>query len=60
MEPDAPYSPNLAPSDFFLFGHVNYELDGAEFPSEEDLWPQFSQQFGMSQLTDEGRFPQFG
>jgi hypothetical protein len=31
-----PYSPDLAPSDFFLFGHVNGKLMGyrAETPSE--------------------------
>jgi hypothetical protein len=31
------YSRDLAPSDFFLFGHVKHALDGTEFPSEEDL-----------------------
>jgi histone-lysine N-methyltransferase SETMAR len=37
MAPHLPYSPDLAPSDFFLFGHVKHVLDGAEFPSEETL-----------------------
>jgi hypothetical protein len=37
MAPYLLYSPNLAPSDFFLFGHVKHFLDGAEFPSEETL-----------------------
>jgi hypothetical protein len=32
-----PYSPDLAPSDFFLFGHVKHVIEGAEFPSEETL-----------------------
>jgi transposase InsO family protein len=32
-----PYASDLAPSDFFLFGHVNHVLDGAGFPSEETL-----------------------
>jgi histone-lysine N-methyltransferase SETMAR len=35
MAPHLPYSPDLAPSDFFLFGHVKHVLAGAEFPSEE-------------------------
>jgi histone-lysine N-methyltransferase SETMAR len=35
MAPHPPYSPDLAPYDFFLFGYVKYVLDGAEFPSEE-------------------------
>jgi histone-lysine N-methyltransferase SETMAR len=37
MAPYPPYSPNLAPSDFFLFEHVKHILEGAEFPSEEIL-----------------------
>jgi transposase len=37
MAPHPPYSPDLAPSDFFLFGHVKHVLEGAEFPSEKDL-----------------------
>jgi histone-lysine N-methyltransferase SETMAR len=31
------YSPDLAPSDFFLFGYVQHALEGDEFPSEEAL-----------------------
>jgi hypothetical protein len=37
MAPHPPYSPNLAPSDFFLFGHVKHVLEEADFPSEETL-----------------------
>jgi histone-lysine N-methyltransferase SETMAR len=37
MAPHPPYSPDLAPSDFFLFEHVKHVLEGAEFPSEETL-----------------------
>jgi hypothetical protein len=37
IAPHQPYSPYLAPSDFFFFGHVKHALEGAEFPSEEDL-----------------------
>jgi hypothetical protein len=32
-----PYSPDLAPSDFFLLGNVKRALEGAEFRSPEAL-----------------------
>jgi histone-lysine N-methyltransferase SETMAR len=32
------YSPDLAPSDFFLFGHINHCLQGIAFPSSEKLF----------------------
>jgi transposase len=32
-----PYSPDLAPSDFFLFGYVKERLIGMVFPSYEEL-----------------------
>jgi histone-lysine N-methyltransferase SETMAR len=32
-----PYSPDLAPSNFFLFGHIKYYLPGITFPSREEL-----------------------
>jgi hypothetical protein len=32
-----PYSPDLAPSDFFLFGHLKYLLQGAIFASRKEL-----------------------
>jgi hypothetical protein len=44
-----PYSPDLAPPDFFLFGHVKHMLEGAEFPSEETLLPSI--QSVVSDLT---------
>jgi histone-lysine N-methyltransferase SETMAR len=37
IAPHPPYSPDLALSDFFLFGHVKHALEGAEFSSEETL-----------------------
>jgi histone-lysine N-methyltransferase SETMAR len=37
IPPHPPYSPDLVPSDFFLFGHVKHALDGNEFLSEEAL-----------------------
>jgi hypothetical protein len=32
-----PYSPDLAPSDFFLFERIKYCLQEIAFPSREDL-----------------------
>jgi hypothetical protein len=29
--PHPPYSPDLAPADFYLFGHVKHQLQGQEF-----------------------------
>ena len=35
--PHPPYSPDLAPSDFFLFGDVKRMLQGSEFQATEEL-----------------------
>ena len=35
-----PYSPDLAPSDFFLFGYLKYLLEGHEFASVDQLQNQ--------------------
>jgi hypothetical protein len=32
-----PYSPDLAPTDFFLFGYIKHCLQGIAFPSREEL-----------------------
>jgi hypothetical protein len=37
MAPHPPYSPDLAPSDFFLFGYVKRALQGSEFQTVEKL-----------------------
>jgi hypothetical protein len=37
MASHLPESPNLTPSDFFLFEHVKHAIEGAEFPSKETL-----------------------
>jgi hypothetical protein len=37
LAPEQPYSPDLAPSDFFLFGCVKERLKGMVFPSYEGL-----------------------
>ena len=35
--PHPPYSSDLAPSDFFLFGYVKGKLEGERFEEPEDL-----------------------
>jgi hypothetical protein len=37
LAPHPPYSPDLAPSDFFLFGHIKECLKGMVFPSYDEL-----------------------
>jgi hypothetical protein len=37
LAPHPPYSRDLAPSDFFLFGCVKERLKGTVFPSYEEL-----------------------
>jgi transposase len=37
LAPNPPYSPDFAPSDFFLFGSVKERLKGMVFPSYEEL-----------------------
>jgi transposase len=37
LTPHPPYSPDLASSDFFLFGYVKERLKGMVFPSYEEL-----------------------
>jgi hypothetical protein len=49
MASHLPYSLDLAPYDFFLFGHVQHVLEGAEFPSDETLLAAI--QRALSDLT---------
>jgi hypothetical protein len=37
LAPHAPYSPDLAPSDFFRFGYLKSMLPGRHFETEEEL-----------------------
>jgi transposase len=37
LAPHPPYSPDLAPSDFFLFGHLKGKMIGREFDSPDAL-----------------------
>ncbi|GBM32644.1 hypothetical protein AVEN_89641-1 [Araneus ventricosus] len=36
-----PYSPDMAPSDFYLFSHLQLHLDGAIFNSNEEVINEF-------------------
>jgi hypothetical protein len=36
--PNPPYSPDLAPSDFFLFADVKRQLTGCSFDHADDLF----------------------
>ena len=38
--PHPPYSPDLAPSDFFLFGYLKMKLEGRNFESDEELFKE--------------------
>jgi hypothetical protein len=49
IAPHPPYSPDLVPSDSFLFGYIKHALEGAEFPSEEALLSVI--QSALSHLT---------
>ncbi|MCP6508625.1 hypothetical protein NL478_28070, partial [Klebsiella pneumoniae] len=35
--PHAPYSPDLAPSDYFLFPNLKKWLSGQRFPNDEEV-----------------------
>ena len=35
--PQTAYSPDIAPSDFYLFGHIKSELQGCSFSSMDEL-----------------------
>jgi transposase len=43
LAPHPPYLPDLAPSDFFLFGYVKERLKGTVFPSYEELLDAISE-----------------
>ena len=36
--PQPEYSPDVAPSDFFLFGYVKHMLEGKHYASEDELY----------------------
>ena len=40
--PHPPYSPDIAPSDFFLFGYVKEQLKGKSFRDGDELFQMIS------------------
>jgi hypothetical protein len=53
--PHLPYSPGLAPSDFYLFGYVKHKLQGHEFTGgAEFIWviSEFLNQIPTDILVD--------
>jgi histone-lysine N-methyltransferase SETMAR len=45
LAPHPPYSPNLAPSDFFLVGYIKQKIAGHEFVSPDDLLEAIREEF---------------
>jgi hypothetical protein len=45
LAPHPPYSPDLAPSDFFLFGYIKQKITGQEFASPDDLLEAIRDEF---------------
>jgi transposase len=50
--PDPPYSPHLAPSDFFLFPLVKKRLDQFECDNRDDLLEAITEILGSIQVDD--------
>jgi histone-lysine N-methyltransferase SETMAR len=45
LAPHPPYSQDLAPSDFFLFGYIKQKITGQEFASPDDLLEAIREEF---------------
>jgi histone-lysine N-methyltransferase SETMAR len=45
VAPHSPYSPDLAPSYFFLFGHIKQNIAGQELLSADDLLEALREEF---------------
>jgi hypothetical protein len=55
--PHPAYSPDLAPSDFYLFGYVKHLLSGCEFPDRDSLLQAVSDILvGIEKVTLESVF----
>jgi histone-lysine N-methyltransferase SETMAR len=50
--PDPPYSPDLVPSDFFLFPLVKKRLDQSECDDPDDLLDAITKMLGSRQADD--------
>jgi hypothetical protein len=45
LAPHPSYSPDLAPSNFFLFGYIKQKITGQEFVSPDDLFEAMREEF---------------
>lgn len=45
--PHPPYSPDLAPSDFYLFNKIKKQLEGLKFNSKEELFKKLIEIFNI-------------
>ena len=45
--PQPPYSPDLAPSDFFLFGYLKWKLNGEKFGDGNELLSRLREEIEM-------------
>ncbi|KYN18643.1 hypothetical protein ALC57_09041 [Trachymyrmex cornetzi] len=52
-----PYSPDLAPNDFFLFPNVKNKLRGQRFLSAEEAVERLKEQEKMQQINDLTKYP---
>ncbi len=50
--PHPPYSPDLAPSDFFLFARLKKNLRGVVFQNLEELQQRINQEIGLIPVTE--------
>lgn len=53
--PHPPYSPDIAPSDFFLFGFIKDKLRGKKFTSPDDLLEAITEILGQISKEDRKR-----
>lgn len=55
--PHPPYSPDLAPSDFYLFGKIKKQLEGLKFNSKEELFEKLIEI--LNKITKDERYSVF-
>ena len=53
--PHPPYSPDLAPSDFYLFGRLKEKLDFMEFTSAQEIIDWITHQFFAINVSERFR-----
>jgi hypothetical protein len=60
VAPDPPYSPDLALSDFFLFGYIKQMIGDQEFASPDDLFEAITEEFDrLSRSVFESMFDEW-